>query len=297
MPENVGNQTVTILYRSPANSSVVNKRFQDIRQVGIYKGGYLSIVDSSHAKLSPLVCEISDGTYQVRVETASEVSSIAVSSSTPYVVLRWQYTGSDDDYMEILAVSTPSSNDLVVGKCVFDGGGNLNGFDYQDDDYPRTTPHTQDLFLKVEPSESNELRVRIRAGRVQTGSGVVYIADQKSDLFTPPDSGSRIDLVYITDEGSVAIDSSGTPGTDPSPPSYDGRLVLAEVTLSAGDTNITADKIRDVRSFLSYPLLPDGETIERNSEGKIASYRIENRTDDPSGGDLTTGRIWLRTDL
>jgi len=278
MPANVGNQTVTILYRSLASSSVVNKRFQDIRQTGIYKGGYLSKVDDSHAKLSPLVCEISDGTYQVRVETASEVSSIAVGTATPYVILRWKYTGNVTDYMEVLAVATPSTNDLVVGKCTFDGGGNLTGFDYQDSDYPRTTPNIHDLFLKVESTDETELRVRIRAGRIQTNSGVVDIPDQKSDLFTPPASNSRVDLIYVTDAGVIAIDNSGTPAAEPSPPSYEGRLVLAEITLDAGDTDITSDKIKDVRSFIN-PSNPagDGSYITEDASNKLTlvNYSVD----------------------
>jgi len=268
MPADTGSQVVTILYYTAANSSIINKRFQGIRQTGIYSGGYLSVVDNTHAQISILVCEISDGTYQVRVETTSTVN-LLVAVGTPYIVLRWTYTGAVTDYMELLAVATPTTNDVVIGKCTFDGSSHLNGFSYQDTSYPRLTPNTQDLFLNVESTVDTELRVRIRAGRIQTNDCVVDIADQKSDLFVPPSSNSRIDLVYISDVGVITIDSSGTAAASPSAPAYKGKLVLAEVTLTVGDTNIVVSKIKDVRNFLSSTPAPDDTTIEKNSEGKL----------------------------
>jgi len=250
MPSDVGNQVVSILYSSSAASSIVNKRHKDVRQLGIYTGGRLDVVDNTHAKLSPLVCEISDGTHQVKVETTTLVSGILVAANE-YIILRWTYAGATSDYMQILAVATPSTNDLVVGKCIFTGGV-LTGFDYGDTSYPRSTPNTQDLFLKVEPTEDTELRVRIRAGRIQRASGVTSIPDQKSDLFTAPSANSKVYLLYIDNsDGTIKIDSSGTEAASPTPPEYNGKLVLAEVTLSSTDTNITVDKIKDVRSFLT----------------------------------------------
>lgn len=269
MPANVGNQIVTILYYRAANSSIVNKRHKGIRQVGIYSGGYLSIVDASNAQLATLICEISDSTHQVRVETGSAIN-IAVALATPYVVLRWAYTGAITDYMEIKVVATPAANDVVVGKCTFTGGGDLQGFDYGDSDYPRTTPGIQDLFLKVEATPDTELRVRVRAGRIQSASGVYDVADQKSDLFVVPGANSRVYLVYIdTSDGTVKINSTGVAAVSPTAPDYGGQVVLAEVTLASTDTNITVDKIKDVRNFITPFVQPDDITLEKKSDGRL----------------------------
>jgi len=247
MPANIGDQTVTILYYMPANSADVNRRHKGIRQVGIYSGGYLSVVDNSHALLSLLVCEVSDSSHQVRIETASAIN-IAVVVGTPYIVLRWTYTGSTADYMEILAVATPTTNDLVVGKCSFTGGGALQGFDYSE----RSTPNTQDLFLKVEPTENTELKVRVRAGRIRNGRETIIVPDQVSDLFTLPSSNSRVYLLYVDiSDGTIKIDSSGVAASSPVAPDYGTKLVLAEITLSSTDNNITASKIKDVRCFIT----------------------------------------------
>jgi len=272
MPANIGNQIVTIIYHAPPNTSIINRRQKGVVPKGIYSGGYLTIVDSSHASLSPLVCEIGDGDHQVRVET-QEAVNLAVASATSYIVLRWVYSGATNDFMEILAVAAGSiqSNDLVVGRCTFDGGGNLNGFNYVDSSHPRKIPDVTSTFLRVEPTGETELRVRVRGGRIQTGGAVVAIPDQKSDLFVPPGANKKIYLVYVdVATGSLAIDSSGAEAANPVPPNYKGRLVLAEVKLSTGDTNITVDKIKDVRSWLVTSVVPDNVTLEFDSTtGKI----------------------------
>lgn len=278
MPADLGNQEVTLKFFDPAASSEVNARFMDIRQLGIYKGGRLSIVDSSHALLSPLVCEISDGTHQIKVETTTAVN-IAVVEATPFIILRWTYAGLTSDFMEILLSAAPGANDLVVGKCSF-AAGNLQGFDYGDSTYPRATPNTLDLHLKIEPTEDVELKVRVRAGRVQNANETLDIVDQKSNILVPPSANSKVYLVYVDRlTGNILIDSTGTESASPVAPAYEGKMVLAEITLSSTDTNITADKIKDVREFVT---------------NKIG-FLIETRTSDPSNP--VDGRIWLRTDL
>ena len=270
MPANIGVQNITIRYYTVANSLEVNRRHVSIRLTGIYSGGYLSIVDNANASLSVVVCEIGDGTHQVRAETTVAVT-IGVALATPYVVLRWAYTGAITDYMQILAVATPAANDLVVAKCTFTGGGNLQGFDYEDSSYPRSTPNVQDLFLKVQPTENTELKVRIRAGHIQKIASSIDISDQKSDLFVVPSANSRVYLVYIdTSNGTVNIDSTGTEAASPAAPDYKGKLVLAEVTLASTSTNITAGMIKDVRNFITAAIEPDDTTIEVGSNGKLA---------------------------
>lgn len=259
MPENVGTQIVSLIHYSTASSPNVNRRHQDIRQLGIYQGGRLDVVDgeTKAAALSVLICEISDGTYQVKVETTEVISFTAV-AATPYVVLRWAYTGASSDFVERLSVATPAAGDIIVGKCTFGGGGDLQGFDYGDDDYPRSTPNTQDLFLKVEPTEDTELKIRVRVGRMHSNTGVVIVPDQKSTVLVAPSANSRIYLLYIDTDGTVSIDSSGAEAASPTAPDYDGRIVLAEITLASTDTNITAAKIRDVRNYMV-----SGSKIER----------------------------------
>lgn len=271
MPSNIGNQTISLKYQAPGNSSEINERFVGIRPVGIYSGGTLTVVDSSHASLDSLVCEISDGTHQVRIETTTAVS-IVVGSGTPYIVLRWSYTGNTSDYMEILAVSSANvqANDLVVAKCLF-AAGSLNGFDYGDTTHPRTVPNVQNLWLKVIPKGGGSLKGLVLPGWYQSHTGSVYIPLQETDALVPPGSSNKIYLVYVDVEtGTISIDSTGVEGASPSAPSYNGRLVLAEITLASTDTELTASMIKDVRPFLTHGRQSvDGITITTDASGKL----------------------------
>jgi len=270
MPANVGGQNISLRYQAPGNSAEINERFVNIRPVGIYSGGYLTVVDGTHASVSPLVCEIGDGTHQIRVETTVAVS-IAVAAATPYIVLRWAYAGTTSDYMEILAVSSANvgTNDLVVGKCTF-AAAVLNGFTYGDSTYPRTHPNTQALWLKVIPRGSSSLKMWVQPGYYQSHDASVFVPLQETDSLVPPTTNSKVYLVYINTAGAVAIDSSGTEAASPVAPDYDGRLVLAEVTLDSTATEVTASDIKDVRPFVTHGRQSiDGTTITVDSDGKL----------------------------
>jgi len=270
MAVNVGSQTVTLIYFTPAVVETVNNRSKEIQPTGIYKGGYLMVVDGTHCQLSPLICEIGDGTYQVKVETAAVVN-IVVASGTPYVVLRWVHdlAVQSNDYMDFVITATPAANDLVVAKCLFTAGA-LTGFDYGDTAYPRSFPKQPRMYLKVDSTEESELRVQIHGGYVQGSAGSTLVADQKSSSIVAPTTSSKIYLVCVDpDTGIISVDSSGTESATPTAPAYAGRLVLAEITLSVGNTSIPNSKIKDVRPFVCRLPGVDNITLEYASGGKL----------------------------
>lgn len=251
MPANIGNQTVTVKFFDPVDSDVANRIGIGVRKKGIYEGGYLTKVNDTTVSLSTYDCEIGDGIYQVRGYTGSTVN-IGVASATPYVILRWVYTGSaSDDYIAMLAVAVGSitANDLVVGKCNFTGS-TLTGFDYT----LRSTPSVFDLFLKAQPTSPASMYVRVRAGRVSYGATNYDIIDQQSPLFTAPSAGlTRKDLLQVNTSGALII-TQGTPVALPSTPAApdQGNLVtLAQITLVGGQTTITTADIKDTRSYVA----------------------------------------------
>jgi len=230
MASNVGSQTVTIKYYDRVDSTVVNKRFKDIRLTGIYKGGWLSR-SGSNITVSPLVCEIkhsTDGSHQVRVETAVAytISSVTLNH---YIVARWTYTGSATaDYMELKSVATPLDNDLILGRYT------AGGIDYN----TRSTPNTMDLYLKVvEDNRGTSTKVFIRRGVVQSPSTIYTIYDQQIELSAY--SGSTVYIYIDTYTGVVGITTSTA---------FDGKLVIASVAASA---DISTDDITDLRPFIN----------------------------------------------
>jgi len=269
MPSDDGNQIVTLKFYDSVDTPNVNARHRTIRPTGIYSGGYLKKKNNGEVYISALVCEIldKDGSgNQVRVETeASGAGSVeevvtitGVAEAAPVIVLRWIYSGvAADDYMDFLAVSSAESTDLIVGEVDYSGAEMQEEFDYSN----RSNPNKHDYFLKVEPEQISSLYVRIRAGYVQVGNQAVQIPDQISDVFVPPTSGSATGAVYVDGDGNVQVSSDYSYG--------DGDIVLAEIALAAGQTQITAANITDVRPFLSAPAIPDDVTIDRDSNGKF----------------------------
>ena len=131
MPSDIGSQQITVKFFDPVDSYVANAIGIGVRKIGIYSGGYLTKVNDTTANLSIFDCEVSDGTYQIRGKTGASVN-VTVGPATPYVIIRWIYTGSSaNDYMAMLGVSVGSINltDVVVGRCNF-AGSTMTGFDY-----------------------------------------------------------------------------------------------------------------------------------------------------------------------
>jgi len=311
MPADIGSQIITLKFFDPVDSYVVNRLAKEVRNLGVYSGGYLTRVSDISVTLSPLVCEIGDGTYQVRAETGSTVT-VAVSTLLPYIVLRWVYTASaSTDYMDFVAVALGSitSTDIVVGKCIF-AGSTLTGFDYA----LRTNPLNANLFLKCQALATPAMKVKIRAGRVSYGNSNFDIVLQDSPTFTAPTSNSRIDLIQINSSGVIVV-TQGVTAASPVPPNYDGKVTLAEVTLAVGQTTILNSNIKDVRGFVS---MATGNAVLTSGNQTVAGIKtftsqvalqggadfnkqqavnlaIENRTSDPATP--ATGQIWLRTDL
>ena len=271
---NHGSQQITWQYFSEATSANWGRRNLGILPVGIYSGGYFTKTSNTEISMSVVVAEISDGTNQVSVRTtevailnSTTLDSGAISSATPYLVFRWGYQSVVNNYVEIHALASVSNrqqNDLILGKCVFTGA-TLTGFDYSD----RTFPSIQDQNLRVEATSETELYVRVRGGIVNTGSAKVVIGDQKVGPFIVPGGGnSRIDLVYVTSAGALAI-QQGTAAVSPSVPAYGNKLVLAEVRVVNGDTNITWDRITDARAFLAFPQVSSTRMIESTGTDNI----------------------------
>lgn len=283
---NHGNQSISVSYYEEATSLEANKRNLDIVPRGIYSGGRLTKVTNTEVSLSVFTAEIGDASSQINVKTSSiatlnsgTLDSGSISPSTPYLVLRWGYVASLVNYVEVHAlasVSAAQDNDIIIGKCVFSGS-TLTGFNYSD----RTFLNVQNLFLKAESSSG--LYIWLRAGRIQNSSGHVFIPEQQVGPFDVPSSpNSRIDLVYIDTDGTVCI-QKGTAAVSPTAPSYNSRLVIAEVTLVNGDTGIPAGRIRDVRSFL-VGFTPDTSQFGWNYSGATVYSTV-------------VGTSWVEVDL
>lgn len=250
-----GGQACTVGYAAPAISTSWNTRNLDLVPVGIYKGGYLAKTTGNSFSVDTLVCEIRDENYQVRIATTSPVTLTFVTDSAPYVVLRWAYSASATNFMDMLLVAAADihENDLVLGKCVSTVGPVLSTFDYGDVAHPKSTPNNPVVALRVEAEQTpTALRVWVRAGRVLNNAATALNQIYDTNLtFDAAVGTNRVDLVVADDTGAHVYKGNST-----SAPSYalahstSAVTVLAEVTVRAGATVVYQSDIKDVRLYV-----------------------------------------------
>ena len=257
-----GTQIRSIGFFDPANSGIVNKRNLNVQEQGIYRGGYIIVTNTTQATLSPLVCIIGDGTYQLRIETTVPITLSGFDSITSrkYVILRWLHTTNDatNEYMDVLVVTAAqiAVNDLIVGVATFSGSDLIVGdtFNYGDATYPRSEAAVPQLLGKIEALETPSMFLRVRGVNANYGVSNLRVYNHRCTDATSPASfpiptavsATRIDLIYL-DTNGVVKRFGGVEGG--SAPAYQNKIALAEVTVGVGVSTITQDKIKDVRPF------------------------------------------------
>ena len=133
-----GDQVLTFDYNVRANASLFNKLIYKILPVGLYGDmPTLEIVSNSEVAVGKFNAVIEDTINElaIKVSTTSTASAV-VSSSAPYIVARYTWSETDENYVEILGVSESNLSDqyAIIGLCVYDGS-TLESFDtsVQDD--------------------------------------------------------------------------------------------------------------------------------------------------------------------
>ena len=259
---NYGTQVKSVGFYDPADSGVVNKRNVLVQECGIYSGGYLTTGVGNDVSLSPLVCVIKgadlatpDPTnfYQLRVETKAAIT-LTLDSTNRFVILRWAYTGSSaTDYMDVLAVPSGSIgvNDLLVGMGNFGLGSSLLSVEYVDSTktFIRSEASTSEHNLKVIPTTTPSMSVRINQGYITYGVSGIFVPTQTyGPISVAGLVNSRIDVLYVDSTGTLQK-FTGADAVTPVAPSYENKIVLAEIKLTGGMSQITAASIRDTRLF------------------------------------------------
>jgi len=243
-------QKISVQFFDPADAKEVNAMMLGVREPGIYSGAYLTKVSDIQVSISIFTAVItsSNNDYQVKCTTdAVELSSASIAN--PYIIMRWTYADSPSAFATFtntnLIALASFPNALVIGKCVYTGS-IMTGFDYS----LRTIPNTHELFLKVRPTAPASMNVRIAPGKISYGVKNYSIIDQVSPVFVAPTANPRIDVLYVDTDGIVRV-YMGAEAATPVAPLYNGKQVLAQITLVVGQTSIVASDITDVRAFLS----------------------------------------------
>ena len=110
------------------------------------------------------------------------------------------------------------------------------------------------MFAAV-PTDPVSMAVDVLPGVIFDMKDVTNVAKQTTSNLAAPSSNDRIDRVVADKaDGTISVET-GTEASSPSAPDVpDGKVPLAQISLSPATTEITESDITDERSWL-----PDGE--------------------------------------
>jgi hypothetical protein len=263
---NYGNQVLVFSFHQEARSKGFNQGFCDILPYGVYTGGALTRLNESLVQIGELTTVIrsnEDDKVALRIET-TELQNLVVESSKPYIVLRFGWSNSDDNFMDMRAVGWSTDPyevdedklwplDIILGRVQFS---NNSGTSIIDPDNPFDLSRRKDVFLKeaesiysqfkVSASENNSKRVYVSGGRINTSKGRFIISGGDYPLADIPDTAaqSRTDLIVVDALGKIQL-VQGTPSaSNPAPaPKYGTYRVCAEIRRGPNRSNIKGSDI------------------------------------------------------
>ena len=301
---NYGNQKVTFEYGEAATSENFNKINYKILESGIYDGGIVTKYDDTTIAISPFVCFIADDNNEiaVRVETSTDIH-LTVVEATPYIILRMNWADISNNYLDVYAKSYADvqSNDLILSKCIYEGGVLQSEFDTT----RRTTTALQTLTddqdnLKVVPTEPPSDTVIINSGSVLISNTPVNYLGGYSPSISSTTLG-RIDYIVLDAVGVIGVIVGTDSGTPVAPDYPDNVIVLAKITRGASKSVIQGHEIEqyifDRISFHTEELIASSVSIADSGgnytstdvEGALAeSAQAENISIADSGGNYTS---------
>jgi hypothetical protein len=237
---NYGNQRIVFDFHQEARAKGFNDAFCDILPYGVYTGGILTRLNGSLIQIGEMAVIIrSNESDQVALKiTTTESQELVVEYTKPYIVLRFGWADTDNDFMDMRAVgwSTDSFEtdenklwplDIILGKCQFieSPPGNY----IIDPNIPFDLSRRQEVFLK----ESESVYSQFRVSESEISPKKVYVSGQ-----------SRTDLIVINALGQIQL-VQGTPSAaNPAPaPKYGTSRVCAEIRRGPNRTDVKGSDI------------------------------------------------------
>lgn len=118
---NTGNQTVFFNYHKALTGANMNLNNYLLRTPGVINGCEVTKNNNTSVDIDAGLFNISDGTYTVTVHKQS-LQNLVVTNPDRYVVARYTYSAAENWYADILNVSSPAANDVVLGVITYAAG-------------------------------------------------------------------------------------------------------------------------------------------------------------------------------
>ena len=256
---NYGNQTITFNYQQEATASGFNGLLYKIIPTGIIEGGECTIdTNNTTLTVSPMNVILNgvddsgdDSKLAIHVTTENNITSLSPDNINCYVVARFNWEEADNNYMDVICVSAPYQNDIILCKCEFDGG-TLIGIDYTKRtwsyihyakeflNYDDTNGYTHTDF-NVIPSkdQNNNPSFYVSYGKAIIGGKYVEVQgsdypfsdDPTSNLYFEYPTQGRCDLVVVTAQGNILYIMGADDGNYVVPKCPISCIPLAKITI------------------------------------------------------------------
>jgi len=244
---NKGNQAILFRYRQEITSQGFNQHTHRLFPRGIYEGGTLLKEDNFNIYLTAFSCIVEDldARVSVRMETLEAVP-IPVTSSTPFIVGRYEWINAENNYMDFIAVANVDilDHDLIFGKCVYNGS-ILESFDYAKKSWSYNYYHQTLSYnppFKVIPNEPYSNKVLVLEGGPYTihGKQITISTPTESPVFNfPVSANGRSDVVYIdSNDSSVKILQGQNISGAPVPQTANQQFPVAIIRFPPGAPNV-----------------------------------------------------------
>lgn len=249
---NYGNQNLLFDYKEEAKGIKFNRINYKLLSHGIYSGGDITKVtgQSYHISISPFIAYVETAVPSVptnigvRIETTTAVNITLNNVSDKFVVGRFEWINTENNFMDFLVVSSPLSSDIIFGKLVFTGGNvtdvsatiDVSQKSYAFNYYYGTQNYNPPL--KVVASDPYSTVVKVSPGKAVINGKVVELTQlTTSPVFSNVTTG-RKDILYLKQDGSLYIEEGVESGSPVLKQFKDEYLPLAVISRSAGATDV-----------------------------------------------------------
>jgi hypothetical protein len=264
---NYGSQVLSFDFHQEARARGFNNIFCDILPYGVYTGGVLTRLSSSLIQIGEtnVIIRSNEGDSVALKITTTETQDLTVIPARPYIILRFGWADTDNDFMDMRAVGWSSDPletdmnklwplDIILGKVQFIEDPVGSGVYIIDPDAPFDLTRRKDVFLKeaesvhdqfrVSASEVNPKRVYVSGGRVSTSKGSFLVSGGEYPDADIPDTDAqpRTDIVVVDVYGHIKL-ILGTPAASPAAPNYGTYKVIAEIRRGADRTDVLGGDI------------------------------------------------------
>jgi hypothetical protein len=286
-----GNQVLSYDYKEQGTSENFNKINYRLIPHGVFSGGAITRVDDTNVLIAPLVCFFEDTTNSVgvRIETTTN-ATLVVSATNMYIVARFVWQNTEDNYMDFLALPFASilSTDSVLGKLTFSGAVLSGTIDYSRKNWAMPyyvnglresgNTDTYNPPFKVIATAPYSTSVQVYKGKAIVGGKIISISSlTTSPSFTlPTSSNGRKDILTITDAGVLSIITGTDTVGAPTPNIPVDVLPIARINFPALASVVQGDYIEYLNPMFT-PLLPDSDTtVQALNSDTVDNYHAGN---------------------